>query len=163
MKRSGRSNALLVELLIVVMFFMLAATFLMQMFSAARMQGEQAEVLNQALVEAQNIAERLYAAREPEQALKEMGFAPEDGVWHRKDADLLSEVKLSEEEMAAGRMHRQSVRIFRNGELLIELPVAKYEEAALDGRNVAPSAEQPALPEETSAGQSEAPNEEVHE
>ena len=63
MKRSyGHGNVLLVELLIVVAFFMLAASFLMQMFAAARKQGEDAGLLNEVLVSAQNTAELLYAA-----------------------------------------------------------------------------------------------------
>ena len=42
--RTGRSsNALLVELLIVIAFFMLSATILMQVFAGARTQSDRAE------------------------------------------------------------------------------------------------------------------------
>ena len=133
MKRSyGRSNALLVELLIVVMFFMLAAAFLMQMFAAARKQGEDAGLLNEVLVRAQNIAEVVYAAEDPAQALSQLGFTSEaDGsgeIWRSEADGLVTEVQMQAEETAAGRMVMQTVRVLRDGELLIELPVAKYEE-----------------------------------
>ena len=129
MKSAGHSNALLVELLIVAAFFMLSATFLVQMFSAAKMQGEKAEDLNQVLVEAQNIAERLYAAPDPEEALAGMGFSGADGVWSRKTGDdLTAEVRLQTEPGSAGILNMQTVRICRDGETLIELPVARYEE-----------------------------------
>ena len=42
MKTGNRSNALLVELLIVVLFFMLAATVLLQVFTGASDQGTRA-------------------------------------------------------------------------------------------------------------------------
>ena len=62
MKKANRSNALLVELLIVVIFFMLASTVLLQVFTASSNQGKKAGAINDALVAAQNTADRLYAA-----------------------------------------------------------------------------------------------------
>ena len=132
MKRSfGRGNALLVELLIVVAFFMLAASFLMQMFAAARTQGEDAGLINEVLVSAQNTAEILYAAEDPEMALAEMGFVSDPdaaGMWRSGSEDLVTEVQMQEEATDAGRLVTQTVRVLRDGEQLIELPVAKYEE-----------------------------------
>ena len=128
MKTHGRSNALLVELLIVVMFFMLAAAFLMQMFAAARIQGEKAGILNDALVSAQNTAEWLYAAEDPEKALEDRGFAFENGIWRSDEEGLVTEVEFKEEDMTAGRLLSQTVRVSKEGEQLIELPVARYEE-----------------------------------
>jgi hypothetical protein len=48
MKNHSHSNALLVELLIVVLFFMLASTVLLQLFTAARTQSQRAEDLSEA-------------------------------------------------------------------------------------------------------------------
>ena len=61
--------ALLVELLIVVLFFMLAATVLLQVFTGASDQGTRAGKTTQALNAAQNVAERLYSAADAEKAL----------------------------------------------------------------------------------------------
>lgn len=133
MKRSyGHGNVLLVELLIVVAFFMLAASFLMQMFAAARKQGEDAGLLNEVLVSAQNTAELLYAAEDPETALTELGFVSDPdadaGIWRSESEGLVTEVQMQEEATDAGRLATQTVRVLRDGEQLIELPVAKYEE-----------------------------------
>ena len=133
MKRSyGHGNVLLVELLIVVAFFMLAAAFLMQMFAAARAQGEDAGLLDEVLVSAQNTAELLYAAEDPEMALAELGFVNDpdaaSGIWRSESEGLVTEVQMQEEATDAGRLVTQTVRVLRDDEQLIELPVAKYEE-----------------------------------
>ena len=133
MKSGNRSNALLVELLIVIMFFMLSATFLMQVFSAARNQGEQADAYNRALVDAQNLAEQLYAAEDPEDQLGRLGFASDDGIWQMESDGLVTEVTLSEEAGNHGMLRQDSVTVYQDGKELITLPVAKYVEAAMEG------------------------------
>ena len=62
MKSGNRSNALLVELLIVVACFMWASTVPLRFFSTARSQSALSGQLTQALNAAQNLADRLYAA-----------------------------------------------------------------------------------------------------
>ena len=74
MKSGSRSNALLVELLIVVMFFMLSSTVLLELYATSRNQSARAGALTQALNEAQNVADRLYTAQDADAALAEMGF-----------------------------------------------------------------------------------------
>jgi len=130
MKSGNRSNILLVEILIVVMFFMLAATFLMRMFSAARMQGEEADIANLALVRAQNVAERLYAAADPDEVLTEIGFEQTEGLWRSQEDGLLLEVEMKEEAAPAGVLKKQSVTVYSKEEPIVVLPVAKYSEEA---------------------------------
>ena len=67
MKTHNRSNALLMELLIVILVFMLASTLLMQVFAKVRGLEDRAELTATALAEAQGQADRLYAAEDPEQ------------------------------------------------------------------------------------------------
>ena len=62
MKTHNRSNALLVELMIVILFFMLSATILLQVFAASTNQSRNADITTRALTGAQNTADRLYAA-----------------------------------------------------------------------------------------------------
>ena len=81
MKSANRSNALLVELLIVVLFFMLSATVLLQVFSTARSQSSLAGKLILASNAAQDVSDRLYGAKDAESALKEMGWAQENDLW----------------------------------------------------------------------------------
>ena len=128
MKTGNLSRALLVELLIVVLFFMLASTVLLQIFAAANAQSVQAGRLTEALNAAQNLADRLYAAPDPEDALREMDFSQEGGVLRREDGEFLLEASLSREAREAGALLRAEVRVYSDGELLIRLPCSRYEE-----------------------------------
>ena len=128
MKSGNRSNALLVELLIVVLFFMLASTVLLQVFATARNMSEKSAWITQALTDAQNVAERLYAADAPEAELTHMGFDLRGDTWVLEGESYATEVALSTEETAAGLLRRQEVRVVREGEQLLSLPVARYQE-----------------------------------
>ena len=128
MKSGYRSNALLVELLIVVMFFMLAATVLLQIFSAASAQTKRAELEINAINDAQNVADRLYAADQPEAALTEMGFLNADGVWRLDRKNYTIEATTRVETRGAGQYFAQEVRVTENGEALMTLPCSRYEE-----------------------------------
>ena len=130
MKSGNRSNALLVELLIVVMFFMLSSTVLLQVFSTARSQSALSGKLIQALNAAQDMADRLYAAEDAESALKEMGCSQEEGMWRLPGQDYDLTVSITNEEQPFGELHRYRVQAVSNGETLVDLPAARYQEAA---------------------------------
>ncbi|MBQ9264371.1 MAG: hypothetical protein IJ189_09210 [Clostridia bacterium] len=133
MKAGNRSNALLVELLIVVMFFMLSATVLLQVYSTARAQSARAGMLTEALNEAQNVADRLYTAQSPaetNETLKQMGFAfgaAGDARLEKGEYSLL--VYSSTEDREAGLMRLHEVEAYQGDERLFTLPVSRYVEA----------------------------------
>ena len=62
MGNRNRSNVLLVEILIAVLFFMLSAVVLVQVFATSRNLTTRAGVETRALAEAQNVTEAMYAA-----------------------------------------------------------------------------------------------------
>ena len=128
MKAGNRSSALLVELMIVVVFFMLAATVLLRVFAAAHDQGRQADIKIRALNEAQNVADRLYAADEPEAALAGMGFAMEEETWVLAEEGYVLYVTSRWEDREQGRMRIQEVRAEAAGETVLSLPCSRYEE-----------------------------------
>ena len=128
MRKRSQGNALLVELLIVVLFFMLAATVLLQVFAAAHEQGVVAQRYNDALAAAQNAADRLYAADDPEAALLEMGFAAEGERWTLAGESYTLEAAFAREALAAGTLRRQEVRAVAGDEALVTLPCSRYEE-----------------------------------
>ena len=74
MKVRNRSNVLLVEILIAVLFFMLSATVLVRVFVTARNMTVRSGVKSVAVAEAQNVAEAMYAADDIDQMLEEQGF-----------------------------------------------------------------------------------------
>ena len=130
MKSNNHSNALLVELLIVVLFFMISATVLLRIFADARFQSSRAELLAAATVQAQNIAEQLYAADDREALLPALGFSEQEDGWLLAGDDYTIRVVLSEEERTGGTLHLDRVRIEAGEETLLTLPCVRYEEVA---------------------------------
>ena len=133
MKSGNRSNALLVELLIVIMFFMLAATMLLQVFTAARGQSEQSGQMISVLNHAQDLMDQLYAHTDADQLLAKQGFQPEtEHSWSRQDENgLITHVNMNESTLEYGTMRYYTVSISDGAEELITLNGARYREAAL--------------------------------
>ena len=130
MKSANRSNALLVELLIVVLFFMLSSTVLLQVFSTARNQSTLSEKLISASNAAQSAADRLYAAKDAEMLLSEMGWTLEEDLWRLPGDAFDLTVSISREQQPFGELLRYQVRAVSGGQTLVELPGARYQEAA---------------------------------
>lgn len=128
MRSGSRSNALLVELMIVVMFFMIAATVLLRVFVSSRNQSDRAELITTSIAAAQNTADRLYAAEDPEAELQSLGFVQKNGVWVLTADRYQLEASVTEEAEPAGIFRRQSVRAIADGETLYELPCSRWQE-----------------------------------
>ena len=128
MKSGSRSNALLVELLIVVMFFMLASTTLLEVYATARNQSAQSGTLTQALNAAQNTADRLYAAQDAEKTLAAMDFVEKDGTWRLSCDGYDLSVTATTEQREAGFLSRYQVQAVQGEKVLVNLPVACYRE-----------------------------------
>lgn len=128
MRSGSRSNALLVELMIVVMFFMIAATVLLRVFVSSRNQSDRAELITTSIAAAQNTADRLYAAEDPEAELQSLGFVQENGVWVLTAERYQLVASVTEEAEPAGIFRRQSVRAIADGETLYELPCSRWQE-----------------------------------
>ena len=138
MDSRNRSNVLLVEILIAVLFFMLSATVLVRVFVTARNMTVRAGVETQALAEAQNVAETLYAAEDPAAALEDMQFKLYHGAWSRSDGDYTLYVEGEEKPADAGVSWVGTVRVFyrsrnvdrarQEDEELFSLPCARYRE-----------------------------------
>ena len=87
MKSGNRSNVLLVEILIAVLFFMLSATVLVRVFATARNMTVRSGVESAAIVEAQNVAESIQAAEDVDQALADLSFVGMHGAWSKNYGD----------------------------------------------------------------------------
>ena len=127
MRSGNRSNALLVELMIVVMFFMLTTSVLLEVFAKARQLSDRSEYITDSLVKAQNFADRLYAAEDAETLLSEIGFTRQDNNWILTDGSVQFEAILSEEKTEAGVFRRQEIRAIADGVQLFALPCSRWE------------------------------------
>ena len=112
MRNRNRSNVLLVEILIAVLFFMLSATVLVRVFAAARNMTVRSGVVSVAVADAQNVAETIYAAEDVEQALADMGFSSSHGAWSRDRGEYSLYVDGSTVPAGAGELWTGSVSAF---------------------------------------------------
>ena len=102
MKEGSRANALLVELLLVIFFFMISAAILVQVFADAKLKSRTANAYNETMLEAQNIAEDLYGSNDPDAVLNGYGFTAQDGTCSLK-------ITIREEETDAGLLRTYDV------------------------------------------------------
>ena len=112
MKNRSRSNVLLVEILIAVLFFILSATVILQVFAAARNMAARSGVETRALAEAQNVADALYAAPDAGEALREMEFIQSHGAWSKECDGFSLYVEESTDVGDAGALWHAEVRAF---------------------------------------------------
>ena len=125
MKNHSHSNALLVELLIVVLFFMLASTVLLQLFTAARTQSQRAEDLSEATLLAQNLAETCQRDGSPDTFP-----ASSDGRISFPGSTLTASVESTSQQSESGTLTYYTVNIYSGDDLIYTLPTARYEEVA---------------------------------
>ena len=126
MKEGSRANALLVELLLVIFFFMIAAAILVQVFADAKLKSRTANAYNETMLEAQNIAEDLYAAEDADSVLAGYGFTAQDGGWILEKDGYSLKVVLREDETDAGILRTYDISGVEGDKTLLTLPSARY-------------------------------------
>jgi len=91
--RNHRGNMLLTELTIVLLFFAIVQAIVLQVFAKAHLMNRDAEILNNALLRAEDITETLAVSPSAEAALLALGFLLKDGTY--KPAGMLTQVELT--------------------------------------------------------------------
>lgn len=132
MEQHGSRNLLLIELIIVIFFFSLSAVITLQAFVHAYEDTQENERLTSAMILAQDWAEQLYAAEDPQAFLQEKGWTSmTDGFETRQEGFHLT-VSLEVAEEQAGQSHRMRVTVLPDGgayageHALVTLPVVRY-------------------------------------
>lgn len=130
--RNSRGNMLLIELMIVLLFFSLAQVTVVQVFAAAHQQAMSSRATHTALTIAQDMAERMHGANDPAQVLMDSGFVLADDTYVlEKDRGFVLQVKLSQLSQPAGVL-RTAVFTAVNGEkTLFTFPGVSYEGASV--------------------------------
>ena len=126
MTKHNQLRALLVEILIAVLFFALSATTLLEVFVGAHTQSVRAEVTNEALFAAQNLADRLYSAEDAEALLTQDGFLKEENAWTLDCGAYALAVTLGEERAAGGAIRSAQVLAQYGEDTLLSLPSVRY-------------------------------------
>ena len=126
MKEGGRANALLVELLLVIFFFMISAAILVQVFADAKLKSRTAHATNASMLEAQNIAEDLYATEDPDAVLASYGFKAEGDGWVLEKDGYLLKITASNEETDSGLLRTYNISGIEGEKTLLTLPSTRF-------------------------------------
>ena len=126
MREGSRANALLVELLLVIFFFMIFAAILVQVFSDAKQKSRTAHATNASMLEAQNIAEDLYAADNPDAVLADYGFAAGSDSWTLQRDGYLLKVTFREEATGSGTLRTYDISGIEGEKTLLTLPSTRF-------------------------------------
>ena len=126
MKEGSRANALLVELLLVIFFFMISAAILVQVFADAKLKSRTAHATNASMLEAQNIAEDLYAAEDPDAVLNAYGFTSNDGTLILEKDGYFLKVTIREHETESGVLRTYDVSGVEGDKTLLTLPSTRF-------------------------------------
>lgn len=125
--KNYKGNSLLIELIIVLLFFALSQTVVVSMFAASNEKAEKSNILSSALIFSESIAERLCIEENPDTVLLENGFAGGDGMYTYTDPHGFDvQITLRRENKVAGEMMYIDVTALHEGNNLFTLPVQNY-------------------------------------
>lgn len=125
-----KGNVLLIELVIVLLFFSLSQVIVVQIFAEAQKKATDSSIAHRALTLTQDVAERVTCADEPEELLKELGFVREGAAFvltAEEGFTLTAEVTSIEQ--PAGVLETVMLTATRNGDVLFAFPSTSYKEA----------------------------------
>lgn len=133
-----KSNVLLTELVIVILFFALTAVTVMQVFVAAHQKSRHSALVSKATVVAQDIAEQLSGERQPERVLLQNDYQKGEaqGEYIRQVGDDRSVVRVSEEKTATGVLVISKIEVFSDVETRAQN--AKLQQAGADAEDAQP-------------------------
>lgn len=126
MGKGNQLNTLLVEIMIAVLFFALSSTSILQAFVVTRNQSRLADVYNVALMEAQNIADKIYVSDDVDETLKQAGFTQDGEVWTFTEEIYNLRVIVAQEETESGVLLNAEVSAVHQDEAILTLPCSRY-------------------------------------
>ncbi|MBE5814216.1 MAG: hypothetical protein E7320_03280 [Clostridiales bacterium] len=122
-----QGNILLIELLIVILFFSLSQVVMVRVFASAHEKSHTSVQLRHALIACQDVAEQLSVSENPDALLLKLEFSGEDGSYFRceeKGFDIY--VHCSQEDTAAGTLLTSTVTAQKDNNEILSLPVSLY-------------------------------------
>lgn len=122
-----QGNILLIELLIVILFFSLSQVVMVRVFASAHEKSHNSVQLRHALMVCQDVAEQLSVSENPDALLLQLDFTGEDGSYFRCDEQGFDVyVHCAEEETAAGTLRTATVTAQKDSREILSLPVSRY-------------------------------------
>ena len=135
MRIRTRKNVLLIELIIVILFFAVSAAITLQVYSMAHIRSQDSGDLTYALMAAQDWSDRLSLSEDPEGLLLEGGWALEKGGYtFAPSSGYEMELSMEREAMPAGTMTLVTISVFNAARedrpLILTLPSEVYAPSA---------------------------------
>ena len=128
MKTRSRANILLVELLIAILFFMLSATALTEVYAKTHEKNLIGEACADLLEETREIADVLYVSEDPETELYLRGFTGENGFFCAARGPETLRAVISNEQTKAGELRVIMIGVMHNDDILYQLNCTRYFE-----------------------------------
>ena len=128
--RSHQNNLLLIEMVIVILFFALSQAVVLQVFTKAQQINQDAQIADHALMRAEDTAETLAVQADAEAALLSLGFSLQDHQYILVDEDgYRLEAGIDRLSQPAGTLTTVEIRAYQKDHLLFTLPAVQYREA----------------------------------
>jgi len=128
--RQEKGNALLVELVIVILFFALSQVIVLQAFVKAQQLNHAAEVTSLALLSAEDTAETLAASNDAESTLRSLGYHAVEGQYQTDSKDgYRITADISHFTQPTGVITTVELSAYRDAAKLFTLPAVRYQEA----------------------------------
>ena len=126
-KRHSTANILLIELVLVILFFMLCVSTIVEMFGLARVKSAYAKASCSAMLAVENLEERLAGAENAGAELEAAGFTAADGRWVLEQDGYTITAAETEEKTEAGILRTVEFSAEqKTGRKLFDLPVVNY-------------------------------------
>ena len=131
MNERRKPNAMLIELVIVILFFAISASIILQLFVAAHDRSVQSDVENTAVLTAEDIVERFAASSLGADAFfEDLGWIEEPngyGLQTSVDGHTLRLVSTgSTEDTTAGTLDDLTLTIYDSDREVVSLPMVRY-------------------------------------
>lgn len=132
MNGTRKPNAMLIELVIVILFFSISAGIILQLFVAANERGHQNDVDNTAMLLAEDVAERLAVSTQTLDAFfMGDGWVQKDDAYVRQESAyagrrLQLTARGATEEREAGTLDSVELTIYDGDRAVLSMPVARY-------------------------------------
>ena len=127
MKRRLSSHVTLIELTAILLIFMLASVVILGLFTAAYQKSVQARYLTDAMINARDLAARMYGADAFEDAIADIGFEGQSGRYTLDlDDGMTLTLTAADEQTEVGRLVSGTISVYTEGKQVYELPVSRY-------------------------------------
>ena len=127
MKKHSTANILLMELLVVILFFMLCVSTLVEVLGLARGKSAFARAENDAMLKVENLESLIRESGGTADTLKENGFVENGNGWTLTEETFILHAAIADEKTEAGTLQTVTFTAQRpDGTGLLELPVKQY-------------------------------------